>query len=162
VAVTHPYWITERLAIVPRPRGGDWLDDEMAALRSAGIDVVVSMLEESETAELGLEAEHAAARRAHIEFVGFPIPDRSVPPNLLQFGELLIALERHMSAGKRVGVHCRACIGRSSVVVGSLLMRSGMSPGEVWHAISGARGFPVPDTQDQREWVERHMGRTPR
>lgn len=41
----YPYWVTTQLAIVPRPRGDDWLDDEMVALREAGIDVVVSMLE---------------------------------------------------------------------------------------------------------------------
>jgi hypothetical protein len=34
-----------RLAIVPRPRAGDWLDDEIAAWRAEGIDLVVSLLE---------------------------------------------------------------------------------------------------------------------
>ena len=34
-----------------------WLDDEMAALREAGIDVVVSMLEEHEAVWLGLREE---------------------------------------------------------------------------------------------------------
>jgi protein-tyrosine phosphatase len=162
VTVASPYWINDQLAIVPRPRGGDWLDDEMSALRTAGIDAVVSMLEESEAAELGLDAEGGAARSAQIEFVSFPIPDRGVPMDTRRFREFLAGLERQILAGKRVGVHCRACIGRSSVVVGSLLMRSGMPPAEVWQAISDARGFPVPDTQEQREWVERHIGPNPR
>jgi protein-tyrosine phosphatase len=153
-----PYWVNEVLAIVPRPRGGDWVDDEMAALRAAGVGVVVSMLEDSEAAELGLERERDAARTANIEFVSFPIPDRNVPPNAHSFEEFLAGLERHVASGKRVGVHCRASIGRSSVVVGSLLIRSGMPISEVWRTISNARGFPVPDTDEQREWVERHMG----
>jgi hypothetical protein len=43
-----------RLAIVPRPRGGDWLEDEIADWRDAGIDVVVSFLEPHEVAEFAL------------------------------------------------------------------------------------------------------------
>jgi len=52
---TKPFWINPHLAIVPRPAGGKSLDGEMAALRKAGIDIVVSMLEESEATDLSLE-----------------------------------------------------------------------------------------------------------
>ena len=43
-----------RLAILPRPRSGDWLEDEIRSLRGQGIDVLVSLLTPDETAELGL------------------------------------------------------------------------------------------------------------
>jgi hypothetical protein len=46
-----------RIAIVARPRGGDWLCDELSALSSEGINVLVSMLTEEESNELGLERE---------------------------------------------------------------------------------------------------------
>src|ERR1700743_3176736 len=53
-----PYWINPgangRLAIVPRPRGGDWLADDLHALRREGIDILVSLLTPSEVEELGL------------------------------------------------------------------------------------------------------------
>jgi hypothetical protein len=45
-----------RLAIVPRPRGGDWLEDEIASWRRGGIDMVVSTLTEQESVELDLES----------------------------------------------------------------------------------------------------------
>ena len=48
-----------RLAIVPRPRGGDWLADEIQALREAGVDVLVSLLTADEVAELDLAREEA-------------------------------------------------------------------------------------------------------
>jgi len=39
-----------RLAVATRPRGGDWLADEAAGWRRAGLDVVVSLLENEEAA----------------------------------------------------------------------------------------------------------------
>jgi hypothetical protein len=48
---------TNRIAIVARSRGGDWLCDELSALSAEGIDVLVSMLTEEESQELGLERE---------------------------------------------------------------------------------------------------------
>jgi protein-tyrosine phosphatase len=155
--VCTPYWITPELAIVRRPRGGGSLRDEMAAMRAAGIDVLVSMLEMPEAMELGLEQEEAAARSVGIRFVSFPIPDRKCPPDYDGFERLLQFLERSISEGKRVAVHCRACIGRSSVVAASLLVRSGLKNTEVWRMISSARGTSVPDTAEQRAWVEGYI-----
>jgi protein-tyrosine phosphatase len=152
-----PYWITSQLAIVPRPRGDDWLDDEMAALREACIDVVVSTLEQHEAEVLGLDREREAAEKAGLGFVHFPIPDRGVPQKRAEFEEFLERLEALLSDGKKVGVHCRACIGRSSVTAASLLMRSGALPDEVWLKITKARGVVVPDTYEQREWVEQNV-----
>ena len=64
-----------RLGILPRPRGGDWLGDETTAWREAGIDMVVSLLEPEEEAQLVLEGEAAAAAASGIDFRPFPIPD---------------------------------------------------------------------------------------
>jgi hypothetical protein len=48
----NPFWVDTdnqiRLAIVPRPRGGDWLEDEVAHIKRAGVDVLVSMLQADE------------------------------------------------------------------------------------------------------------------
>src|SRR5262245_8964792 len=54
--------------ILPRPRGGDWLRDETMAWREAGLDVVVSLLEPEEAAQLVLEDEAAAAAASGIAF----------------------------------------------------------------------------------------------
>jgi hypothetical protein len=77
------FWISGpwhgKLAISSRPRGGDWLQDEAAAWRRAGLDVVVSFLEDEEATQLELAREAEAARREGIDFIGFPIADRGVP-----------------------------------------------------------------------------------
>ena len=57
------YWIENptqgRIGIMPRPRGGDWLEDEVRSLQRSGVDVVVSLLERHEVEELDLQEEQA-------------------------------------------------------------------------------------------------------
>jgi protein-tyrosine phosphatase len=148
-----PWWITKQLAIIPRPGANRSLDADMHALYDAGIDIVVSALEPPEAVELGLEDEHSSALHAGIALITFPIRDHSVPHDQERFTAFLSGLERQMLAGRRIGVHCRGCIGRSSVITASLLIRSGISPQKAWARISDARGLPVPDTPEQKRWV---------
>ena len=158
--IARPHWITAQLAIVPRPRGEDWLDDEMLALREAGIDVVVSMLEKDEARMLGLEREAISAKVANLGFVNFPIPDRGTPPEKATFENFLENIEYFLGNGKRVGIHCRASIGRSFVTAAGLLIRSGVPAEDAWLQISISRDCLVPDTKDQREWVDRQITAT--
>lgn len=135
-----------------RPRGGDWLDDEMMALRAAGADVLVSLLTREEEAELELLDEAAAARRAGIDFISLAVPDRGMP-ELRAFGDVLDLLAPRINAGEHVVVHCRMGIGRASMLAAGLLIRSGVAPDDAWARISAARGLEVPDTPEQRSWV---------
>jgi hypothetical protein len=64
---------------MPRPCGGDWLEDEIQSWRQAGVDVVVSLLTREEQTELNLADEEALCRANGIEFGSFPIVDRGVP-----------------------------------------------------------------------------------
>jgi protein-tyrosine phosphatase len=155
--IANPFWINQQIAIVPRPKGEDLLLDEMNALREAGIDVVASMLPEDEANQLGLQHEQRAAEKAEIIFINFPIPVLGVPLQPAAFSEFLVKIEEHLAAGRRFGIHCQACIGRSSTVVASLLIRSGISHDEAWTQISIARGCTVPDTPEQRSWVNTNI-----
>jgi hypothetical protein len=68
-----------RLAVVTRPRGGDWIEDEVEGWRRSGLEIVVSLLEKDEAAQLELGDERDAAESKSIQFISFPIPDRGVP-----------------------------------------------------------------------------------
>jgi hypothetical protein len=46
-----------------------------------------------------------------LEFLSFPIEDRSVPASFSEFDGLLNSVTNHLRNGKAVGVHCRAGIG---------------------------------------------------
>jgi protein-tyrosine phosphatase len=155
--IARPYWIASQLAIVPRPQGDESLDDEMLALRAAGIDVVVSMLEKDEARRAGLEREAASAQENGLLFLNYAVPDGGVPLDTPSFLEFLKELENLLAQGKRVGVHCRGCIGRAPITVASLLIRSGIPSESAWLQISVARDCPVPDTTEQRDWVDRNM-----
>jgi len=143
-----------RLAIASRPRGGDWLDDEASAWRLADVDVVVSLLENEEAAQLNLLHERQAAKNHGINFISFPIPDRGVPASMQEAVLLIARLGTQLEAGKNVAVHCRQGIGRSGLIAAGVLMSSGASAGEAIQIVSSARGIPVPETLAQRQWAE--------
>ena len=157
------YWVPGpwpgHLGIVPRPRGGDWLTDEVRAWRSSDLDVVTSLLTPGEITELELQQEEAVSREEGLEFHTFPIPDRGVPDSREDLAELIRDLERALAAGKNVAVHCRQGIGRSSMIVASLLISAGEKADEAFRRIEKARGRPVPDTVEQRQWVAELVSR---
>jgi protein-tyrosine phosphatase len=151
------FWIDTasplQLAIASRPQGGEWLQEDVRQLKDEGIDVLVSLLSWEESRELDLDEEKAACSSVGINFVNFPLPDRSVPPSRLGFLTFAQLVHKCAKEGLRVGVHCRACIGRSSVLLATVLRLEGFSAEEAFARISDARGLRVPDTNEQAKWV---------
>lgn len=144
-----------RLAIVPRPRGGDWLEDEVAAWREGKLDVVVSLLTAEEADELELAGEEAVCARAGVVLISFPVEDGDVPPSVRATAELVRRLEADLAAGRNVGIHCRQGGGRAGLLAACVLTTAGLTPEAAWARVTKARGCPVPDTEEQRDWVRR-------
>ena len=153
------YWISTpasgRLATMARPRGGDWLADELAALRSLGVDARVSLLTDAELVELDLQAEPHLVVGAGSHFMSFPILDFAVPPLETATAQFILQLAQHVRTGQTVAIHCRQGIGRSSLIAASLLTQLRVEPPAAWATIMAVRGRPVPDTEEQRQWVVR-------
>jgi protein-tyrosine phosphatase len=153
------YWIDDigvRLAILPRPRGDDLLAGEIASIKAQGVEMLVSLLTPGEAWELGLLEEEAYCGRCGLRFQAFPIEDRTTPEKHAPFRDLLDDLVHNLRAGMAVGIHCRAGIGRSSVVAACVMKRLGFDPHEAFERIGHARRCSVPDTEAQREWVLRY------
>jgi hypothetical protein len=63
-------------------QGGDRLEDEVLGWRRAGIDLVISLIENEEASQLDLLEERTRVEYSGIEFMSFPIPDRGVPDSI--------------------------------------------------------------------------------
>ncbi len=81
---TKVYWLKKysngaAVGIMSRPRGGDWLEDEVRNLKLLGVQTMVSLLEWSEIYELDLKDEERLCTKHGITYINFPIPDRGLP-----------------------------------------------------------------------------------
>jgi protein-tyrosine phosphatase len=116
--------------------------------------MVVSLLTPEEEAELDLKGEAAHSRALGLEFKAFPIPDRGVPSSRRDALRFFETLMERLADGRAIGVHCRQGIGLSALVAASLLTLAGVPPGLALERIGVARGRDVPETPEQRRWVE--------
>jgi protein-tyrosine phosphatase len=157
------FWISgesaPHLAIVLRPRGDDWLEDEIVRMKRGGVKTVVSMLESDEAALLGLAEEGKYARQHGLSFLSYPIPDRQTPDDRSAFCAFAADLAGRLRAGEHIGVHCRASIGRATIAAACTLIHLGWKPEAALSAIEIARGCPVPDTSEQEDWILHYEAR---
>ena len=142
-----------RITISARPRADDWLETEIGEWKASGLDMVVSLLERDEVSELGLQREAELCRTSGIEFLSFPIPDRGVPENGPDVLQIASSIASGIACGRAVAIHCRAGIGRSSMIAACALICSGIEASEALARIKTARGLTVPDTDEQRDWI---------
>ncbi|MCP4614877.1 MAG: tyrosine protein phosphatase [Bradyrhizobium sp.] len=157
IGMSRLHWIdtqlTGRMAIAARPRADDWLEAEVDAWKHSGIDVIVSLLEHEEVLELGLRREAELCRANGIDFVSFPIRDRGVPDSRQEVSRIARVLASGLRDGRSVAIHCRAGIGRSSVVAACTLIFCGRKAEDALALIEASRGVSIPDTDEQRSWV---------
>lgn len=144
------------LAIVIRPRGDDLLEDELRRMKQSGIQTLISMMENWEADSLGLGDEGHIAGQIGLQFLTFPIPDTRVPADTAAFRTFVAGLADRLRSGEHLGVHCRGSIGRSTVAAACTLMHLGWRADKALVAIEDARGYPVPDTDEQEDWILRY------
>jgi protein-tyrosine phosphatase len=129
------------------------------SLRERGVDILVSALTSDEVEELDLAKEPDYCYENGIRFLPFPIPDRDIPSSYESVRGFVDELSQELRGGKAVAIHCRAGIGRSSLLAACTLVVMGFSPDRAFELIREARGCNVPDTDLQRVWVERFAQR---
>jgi protein-tyrosine phosphatase len=144
---------TPRLAIVLRPRGGQFLRSEIEKFKEAGIRILVSLMEANEAVAFGLAEEPEIAEELGLMFLPYPIRDRTVPRDPNSFRGFVQDLAQRLRAGRVVGIHCQGSIGRATVTAACALIHLGWKPSAALAAIHEARGCMVPDTQEQEDWI---------
>lgn len=114
-------------------------------------DSVLCLLEPEEIQELELQ---------WLQAWHLPIPDRGLPSQLGPSFQRALEL---LNAGGSLLVHCRAGIGRSALVTACLVavVEPQRTAEEIWTTLCLARGLEVPDTEEQRQWLQ-HFRRSRR
>ena len=160
-----PYWIetdglartaegaSPRMAIVPCPAGGRHLGAAICELRVQGIESLVSLLSPEEVRVLRLEEEERLCQEMSMDFRWYSVTDHSIPRSMEEFRAVVEELQRDLRAGKGVGAHCFAGIGRSCMLLAGLLCAEGLGADEAFERLRTARGLPVPETVLQAQWV---------
>jgi protein-tyrosine phosphatase len=155
--VSDIFWIGTRpkvtLAVVSCPRGDDKLKPDLFELKESGIDTLISMLEKDEAVWMGLGDEQRIAEDLGLKFLSYPIPDANVPLDARSFELFVSEVAQRILNGAKVGVHCRGCIGRSTVMAACTLIRLGFGPDLSLAAVGAARGCAVPDTLEQERFI---------
>ncbi|HUB26531.1 MAG TPA: protein-tyrosine phosphatase family protein [Tepidisphaeraceae bacterium] len=146
-----------RIAITAAPRGIDDLTDQIAPLRKLGVHVMVSLLTDPECAELGVAAEGSVCESVGIGFLRFPIADHDVPGDRRQFRQFVSEIVARLKKGSFILIHCRAGIGRSSLVAACVMGAIGIDPATAFRQITLARGCSVPDTTEQLSWTRQFV-----
>lgn len=152
------YWIDflkkGALGMMARPKGNDWLEDEIISLKNNEIDLVVSLLEKQEEISLKIENESFFCKKYDINYINFPIPDRGIPKNTSSFVSLIETINEYLKCNKKVVVHCRMGIGRTSLVAAALLIKNNSKYDNVFNYLSATRTLTVPDTEEQKDWIK--------
>lgn len=140
-----------RLAILPRPRGGDSLETDVSNWSDSGIDTVVCLLTPDEIAEFELANEGLHCEDVGILFHAFPIPRHGIPG--AGFGQLVQTIVEDLRLGRMVGLHGRQGVGRVGLVSLAVLNDLGKPIADAIRIVSEARGVPVPETPEQQVWI---------
>ncbi|MCA9023150.1 MAG: dual specificity protein phosphatase family protein [Planctomycetaceae bacterium] len=144
------------LSVMARPVPGEWIDDEFAGIARLGISHVVSLLEDREAIEIGLEEEPQLAEKHGMQFTSFPVADRCLPESAAAFADFTRTLYQGILKGSHTVVHCRAGIGRAGMTAAGILLQHGLTTSQAFELISKQRRVPVPDTPEQYHWILKH------
>lgn len=96
------------------------------AWRDSGVGLVVSLIEDWEVPRRAPGLFEALAS-AGLELRRFPIVDFGVPADVPAFRRLLDEVGRRLAADETILVHCNAGLGRTAVVLASILKAHGLT-----------------------------------
>jgi protein-tyrosine phosphatase len=131
----------------------------MRSLAFEGVETVVSLLDPDEASWLGLTDEAKLASQAGLQFLSFPIHDHSLPSDPAAFQNFVAGLAERVRNGERIGVHCLGSIGRAPLTTACTLIELGYKAPDALEAVERARRCPVPDTEEQAQWILHYKAR---
>lgn len=134
--------------------GPQSLDADIALIRDWGADLVVTLVENGELAELRLSGLAAAMTAQGLTQRHLPIRDYDVPgPKTLDLWRgLSPQVHSLLARGGRVLVHCRGGLGRSGTMAALMLVEQGVPVDRAITQIRAARPGAI-ETPAQEAWL---------
>ena len=138
--------------------GDDWnrdLNTDVAAIKSWGATLVISLIEDHEFDLLSIQGLRAELSDAGLQWLHLPIKDVSVPDEQFEilWDESVASIYRRLDQGEKVLVHCRGGLGRTGLIVARLLMAYGTSVNDAIKQVRGARAGTI-ETTEQEAYVQ--------
>jgi Cyclin-dependent kinase inhibitor 3 (CDKN3) len=156
----NSYWvIPRRLLAGEYPIGADYTDARarLAQFREAGVNYFIDLTESGELPP------YRHLLPIQTKYQNSPIADTGVPQSVTQMQGLLSDLRAAVNSKHCTYVHCRAGIGRTSLVVGCYLADQSsdgnaalIELNRLWLQSERAKSWPkVPQTAQQADYIRR-------
>ena len=134
--------------------GPPWERDlavDMRAITDWGATTLVSLMEDHEFHDFGVQSLGDLAEASGLEWHCIPIRDVHAPDE--RFERLWTysghILRRRLASGERIVLHCRGGLGRTGTVGARLLIESGVSPEEAIRRIRGTRAGTIENDKQE-------------
>ena len=99
---------------------------DLLELKKRKIDIVASLLERKELAELQIANLFELIKKHNFSHYYFPIQDKSVPKNKVQLRRFLNNLCAEIQKDKKILIHCNAGLGRSGLIAALICKKLGI------------------------------------
>jgi len=151
------YWIDQiencRIGISARPQGLKHLENEIVEFNHQNINWIISLLEDKEIEQFGLNEEEQCCMRYNIKFDRLPIQDNLIP-GFQRFADKIDSVYIELLNIENFVVHCNHGLGRSGLFVAGLLLKSGMNLDRALEMIELKRGFRCPSSPSQMRFIK--------
>jgi len=133
---------------------GRQLQADVAAIRAAGANVLVCLLQEEELERVGAEDLQQACLAVGIGFRQLPIPDQGVPA-MDEAKECVGDIRESLARGECVVLHGMGGLGRTGLMAASVAIEAGMDPEEaIALAREARRDRRVVESEAQAKFVQ--------
>lgn len=134
-------------------------DDVDRLVKDAGMQVIVSLMEDHEYGMLGMDGFFETLAEQNVETIHYPIRDVNVPreSDTHSFRDLISGIRERLAEGKTVIAHCRGGKGRTGLVAAAVLAAGGMSADEAIALVRRVRPGTV-ETARQEQYVRDFAG----
>lgn len=144
-----------RIGLTVLPGRGDWrrhLPDDLASLRSDGVDAILTLVPTAELEAYGVPELVPSARAAGFDHLHLPLADQGAA-STDEMARAIAWLDGHVDAGRTALVHCVGGLGRSGMVAACWLRSRGAGYDDALQIVRDARGPRAVETAIQEALV---------